>query len=659
MGSAQSTPSSASARARTDGKYSGLFELTKAQTQVLKIISDIFQQILSEKDNNIFSLQRVLGNPEQCNQLILVLSNSLEKEFRTLRFPDPLVPDNTLAVSFMLKNDYDELIQEPNRKSLCSTLIFFMIRLITLIAAITASLQMNTNIVNLLDLVKYQSSTGYNKKIKSPQYSELQKQMVYARQPIDSMFLERLKIGGLVPLKLDDKTTLDKRNLWYFKTDENLPNLLVLDIDHSVAFFGKLENTSVSSIYGIKLDEVSISSLQQIRDIERRPEVYRNFPPRYGGRDTRRNNRKSRKSRKETRKATRKQRGGSEKIFVVTLTNLFCKSSSCVYDPFYMEADGKTYSKREYEAVQQKLAGFAQSKSLLERMVDIEASSPYDTRIIMMEIKDSDSQLEKFRTVFKIEKETLNQFKIIEETIREKKEGTSPCFYRAFLLASRLDGDTLQTLVCQDEWKGKVTGQISYSLLQSLYHDRQDGTMNSTTQKELTQTLDQFVNVFDTTEMSGFSPTFEGFTFRPNPKELEETVCQTQDSGSRPIREEQKKRLLMEAHKLLHEKYEQHIKSCTDLLLQIMTLETTEGYLAKPKIHLSPTFLKEPGGSFFVLEKFIQAGRTMLATHYLEVETIYQDTLSKMTALARGNIAQAKVVEPGTNLITMASNKLP
>ena len=107
MGNSQSNPATLLPRNSSSQKYSGLFQLHASQANTLKIMSDVFEQLLTE--NNIFSLEQVLGSPEQCSALILILSKSFDKDFRTLQFPDPLQANNTIRVSYTMQKDYKEL----------------------------------------------------------------------------------------------------------------------------------------------------------------------------------------------------------------------------------------------------------------------------------------------------------------------------------------------------------------------------------------------------------------------------------------------------------------------------------------------------------------------------------------------------------------------
>jgi hypothetical protein len=264
--------------------------------------------------------------------------------------------------------------------------------------------------------------------------------------------------------------------------------------------------------------------------------------------------------------------------------------------------------------------------------------------------KDEEQIPEKYGPLSKVDKETLTHFHSIRSALRSKQEGTSPCFYRAFLLASRLDGTTLQTLICNDVWADKpVTSQVSYSLLHSLYLDRPDGSMDSLTSDEYLSMLTSFMPVLEVGNKPGIAPTLENMKFKQIPTEISRTICQTQEKGARSIREDKKKAILMNAHAELHTIFEVHMKHCVNLLMKIMAVETPEGYLNKPKIVLDPIFVNDPMGSLHALEGFLKETRTMLSAHYLLVETVYQNALRDIVNLSRGDLP-----EPGTNILSEA-----
>ena len=621
MGSAQSATSKATA---APDKYSGLYNLSPSQSNTLKMISDIFEQLLSDKGNNIFSLEKVLGSPDQCSALLIILSNSLEKDFHTLVFPDPLKPNNTVNVSYMLQNDYKELENEPNRKSLCVSLIFFMIRLITLIAAVTASLQINNNIVSLLNLVEHKLSSAYNIEIKTPKFDRNQTNQITSRSSLSDEIINSLKKGGLTEVLTEDRSSPDLRNLYFFLQHERSQNPIILDASSSFLYFGKEDE---SSIYGITIREIDSA---RIKLQEERAAAAAGMS---GGR--------TRKNRKNYRKTFKRiQRGGELSLFSVNLTRLFC--SACEKIPeFYMESDGSTYEVNDYL---EKIRGHKLSiptLTLQERMEELEKDS--DSKIELMVVKLSELPMDEFRPLSKVDKETIHAFKTIQDTIKTKQEGTSPCFYRSYLLAARMESDKLITLICGDQWaQHKTTNQVAYSLLQALYYDRPDATMDAETAKECANTIGEFSAVLDPNDEPGFTLTFNNMSFKPIPDEVDTTICNNGetfgDINSRPIREGERIRILAEAHKNLHELFESHIKNCVELLLKIVSIEKTEAYLGKPKINLDPIFVNHSKGSLYALEEFIKEGRKMIAGHYLTTETIYQNAISELVRLSRGNI---------------------
>lgn len=644
----------------TEKKMSGLFNLTEAQSNTLKIISDLFDQLLLDKENNIFSLEKVLSSTEHCSSLVMILTNTLEKDFHSLHFPDPLVPDKTVFVRYMLQSDYKDLDNQPNRKSLCSTLIFFMIRLVTLVAALTSSLQTNRNIVNLLDLIKYETTGMYNKRFKNPKLDEAQLKELKGRIAINETILSDLKLAGLTRVLKDDGVP-DPRALYYYKVNENAPNPLVIDTEKSILYFSKGESTSIFSfqIKEIPTSQISriektVPQLQMPYGYPQQPPMYRYpaQPPQLGGR-TRNRKRKGKAKRSTIRIRRSKKFGGAETVYSITIGKLFCPNVRCQEYEFYMDNDGTTYKVDDYLARLRGIQATIPSMSLQDRVTNLNRSDSYDA-IPLIEMKEDALPSDKFTPLSKVDIETLNNFRNIQKTLKTKQEGTSPCFYRAFVLSSRLDSDNLKTLLCADDWSSKrVTDQVSYSLLQELYYDRSDVTMDSRTEEEYKQMVDSFSSVMDFDPASGSERKLSNYNFRPASDEIRKSVCVTAEKGGWSIREPKKKEILMDAHVRLHVLFENHIKSCLDILLKIMSLEVSEGYLSKPKIQLDSIFTKDKQGSLHALEEFIKEARQMLAKHYLEVETIYQNALNEISRITRGN---APPIEKGDILAKVEEN---
>jgi len=648
MGASQSALKSTS----PSEKFSGLMRLTNGQIKILNMLSDVFEQLLTDNGNDVFSLSKVLGSPDQCSALIMILSNKFKDEFHTLNFPDPLSPDNKIQVSYVLQSEYKDLEKEPNRQSLCVSLIFFMIRLVTLVAAIVASLKINNNIVNLLDIIKYEPLSIYNRNYKRPNLTEEHKKVLKIRSPVNEQTLDLLKKGGLVQVLTEDGTRPDPRNLYYFNSHQknennNNKNILVLNSTFSCLYFGKTEE---SGLYGITIREIDQAVIKRQEERSDSGLVHA------GGKKQRQSQTQKQKQRHIQIQKTRKlKRGGAITLFSVNLTKLFCTNMCEPIPEFYMENDGTTYEVSDYLEKIRGLKLTIPMKSLTERIQEIENTTSDKLSLVVM--RDDEPVTDHFGPLSKVDKDTLKYFRNIQNAIKNKKEGTSPCFYRSYLLASRIDGDTLQTLICSDDWtQKKITSQVAYSLLQALYLDRPDATMDSQTADECVQTIDRLATVFDINKTTSYNPTLESLSFLQIPPEVRATVCITGDKGGRSIREPAKLSILMKAHESLHTLFENHIKNSVDLIQKVMSLEATESYLSKPKIKLDPVFVKDPLGSLHALEGFIKEARGMLSTHYFEVETVYQSALNEIAALSRGN---APVNPNEKNILGVAAENLP
>ena len=632
MGNKQSLPA-----ASNTPKQAGLFQLDNAQTNTIKVISDIFEQLL--QDNNLFSLEQILGNQEQCAALILVLSKSLEKEFGTLYFPDPLKSNTSIPVSYILQSKYKELEKEPTRKSLCGSLIFFMVRLVTLVAAFAASLQMNRDIVTILDFVKYRPNGTYNRQIKDLVLNEAQIKELRGRLPIPDSVIESLKRYGLKQVMTEDGLKPDPRNLYFYGYNENMQNTLILDPSKSIAYFAKGDVTGVYSIQLRQIDKSSINRITGYRSMNAQ-----RYDPRAiqaGGKHTRR---------RQIVRGTRKKGGGDRIAFSLNIAKLFCKSDNCVIPEIFMEADGNTYTGNDYMDLLRSSKLTVPVQTLQERLQAIESQS---TDLVDLRERTDEAVAESFGPITKIDKSTLNMLQNIRKTLRSKKEGTSPCFYRGYLLASRLDTTTLQTMFCEDEWAGKpVTSQVSWSLLHSLYLDRADGSMDNETSEEYIAMLTNLLPYVDIANSSAIAQNLENMKFKLLPQEIMATICQSQAKGGRSIRDERIIRILLTAHRELHNLFERHIKQSVEILTRVMTVETPTNYIGKPTILLNPVFTTDPLGSLHAIESIIKESRKIIAAHYLNVEIIYQAAWKEI-------IGVSSSVESGVNILGKAANTLP
>jgi len=127
-------------------KEVGPFVLRSSEKGAISVLSQIFQKLITE--NNLFDLRSLLSSPEKCSDLFIIVSTTVKKEFQLLKFPDPRNPSHMATLSFLQKGKYPPTYPDSvaARDRACNEITHFLIRLITLAAACTASISRNENI---------------------------------------------------------------------------------------------------------------------------------------------------------------------------------------------------------------------------------------------------------------------------------------------------------------------------------------------------------------------------------------------------------------------------------------------------------------------------------------------------------------------------------
>jgi hypothetical protein len=142
MGASQSIASASSEQL----KEVGPFPLRSSEKSAINVLTEIVDNLLAR--NNLFDLNDLLSEPERCKRLFIVVSTTVKKEFQLLKFPDPRNPSQMATLSFVPKYGYPPKLADSvaARERACSEITQFLIRLVTLAAACTASIARNENI---------------------------------------------------------------------------------------------------------------------------------------------------------------------------------------------------------------------------------------------------------------------------------------------------------------------------------------------------------------------------------------------------------------------------------------------------------------------------------------------------------------------------------
>ena len=235
MGSSQSIQKTSSSSAR-EGAV-GRFSLTSAQTYNLQVVSGLLLTIM--KENNLFNLSEVLGKDTGCQSLFIMLSSKLNKEFTTLRFPES-GKQSLQTVSFLPKKVYDTFAgADPDRKSNCAALVFFILRFVAFVSASVASVAINDKILNLLRQTDFESRYA-------PPIDMKFRNIDFSKQQLQPLVPIPVQVMSLIA----KKKRVDSRHLYTIGDDASV----VIDVVRGIVYYGQ---KSESPVLGITIAEAS------------------------------------------------------------------------------------------------------------------------------------------------------------------------------------------------------------------------------------------------------------------------------------------------------------------------------------------------------------------------------------------------------------------
>jgi hypothetical protein len=639
----------------------GVFDLRQRQKFSITVLSDLVTMLVD--GNNLFNLAEVYNSPEGCNSLFTIIQKKLDKEFMTLQLPDPQRGSDISKVSFMPKTYYEKILKsDEERKDYCRQFTRFIVRFTGLIAALTASVALQPNAYIRLKDVSPQNIQSVSSR--NPSYRDLaNKQLTY--RAIPDKIVNVLKAGKLRQI------FGDTRQLYTFNPSDQI----VIDIQRGIVYNAQMSPTGV---FGITITEnmssapmteaplqpqvlpyipapavparavppppASVVSSAQGWNVASKSTTYRptflntkSTAASISGGATRRQRRQQRQ-----RKGTRRQRGGAPAYFDVTLSNVGeCVGDTCQLYKFSIDSDGNAYSTstpfpEPFSAKVQKYLAYAPKFNLDA------GSSTGLTALDTSYVRDT-------ALTAKPELLTLDKLNLYKSAIRgitddnqpiNPKNVTSPAFYRAFLLATGVRGSDVTTTFCTDVWTGSPMDTIPYALLQSLYYDSRDNSVNDSL-TELNNKASEFIGNNIAVAVKDAAPAlgFAQIKFI-DPKTIAKGFC---EAGNRIANSSEQYNILTNAHRKLRNLYDAHLANVERFVRKILSLKDM-GYRKAHQIRIDPIFVTSSKGALETLEGFIQEARTLLADHYLEVETVYKTAIQDIAKIGMGVVPESAIL---------------
>ena len=243
----------------------GPFKLRSSEKLAVDALSEIVTNLLRE--NNLFSLSKILNYPEGCKSLFISVSSTVSKEFQLLKFPEPRSRASMVTMSFIDKDKYaaPSIQSDFTRRKACAEITRFLIRLVTLCAAATASISLNTNLGGAVTNLPFEA-TGAEPTVK---------------KEIKNLPDYKFNIGPINP----SAVAILQQSFGFVEIDKSRPYLLyykgisspvsgqigggndvVIDVRNSVVYDPRGEK---SAVFGIKFEELSDQLAQAFEQTRR------------------------------------------------------------------------------------------------------------------------------------------------------------------------------------------------------------------------------------------------------------------------------------------------------------------------------------------------------------------------------------------------------
>jgi len=633
----------------------GVFDLRQRQKFSITVLSDLVTMLVD--GNNLFNLAEVLNSPEGCNSLMTLIQKKLDREFLTLQLPDPKRGEIS-KVSFMPKSYYEKVLKsDDERRDYCLQFVRFIVRFTGLVAALTASVAyQNAAFIRLKDLNPETALVSSSASLRNPQYKDLVNKQLVSR-PIPPDILGVLTAGKFKQIYGDT------RPLYTFNPGDQI----VVDIQKGIVYNAQTSPTGVLGIMftpynpaaqtqgqfqpqyqpiaqpQVQAPPIVQAQYQRPASVSSGAQGWNAVSASTMGRPNPFNTGSNRGSilgggtrkQRRGRKGTRKQRGGDRQLFTVTLVPVGeCEGGVCqLAGKFIVDTDGMAYGSSDgisFVSFANKVNSYLASAPKYALESGLPGTAPtvqLASTATSPAIPISLSQFNKYKSAIRGHTD--------DNQPTSAKDVTSPAFYRAFLLATAVRGKQITTTFCTDVWAGAMTDTIPYALLQSLYYDNRQGGKTSESAEELNATASKFLN---TSIASATGATQGPYDFSQlrfiEPKTIASKFC---SAGNRIANSDAQYNVLTNAHRKLRGLYDTHLGNVEKFVRKILSLKDM-GYRKAHQIRVDPIFVTSQKGALDTLEGFIKEARTLLANHYLEVETTYKTAIIDISKLGSGQV---------------------
>jgi hypothetical protein len=213
-----------------------------------------------------------------------------------------------------------------------------------------------------------------------------------------------------------------------------------------------------------------------------------------------------------------------------------------------------------------------------------------------------------------------------------------PALYRSVLLFVKQNtpGASNASFICVDEWSMRTMRDIHpFAALEALYYDNDDGTASFTNKEKLYNLVDDFrkVLVQKAGTASRVGQTFEDIIMPPLPDKFMSDFCSKRNAQGEFVLESQYVTILEKAQAEIIALYNTHLDTCFSILNEIF--DQVKNSRGETTIKFTQAFSTNTSGARAALEAIIERARGQIASHYIQVETIYHKAINDMILFNR------------------------
>lgn len=598
-------------------------QIKSKDTERLELFSTVFLRLL--KSTDILDVRALTKGPGACGDYTILLASDIDKEFRKIRL-EGTDSGKTAIKDFLFARSKGITTESPSDQVACRSLAVFYIRALQLVAALTMSIYTPPDLVNRIRNRVFQMELKRQRKNLPLTLVEKEEQRIKREQWWNTFLTSTsrpdiMRLGGSGQLKYSKTTKLltytDPENQYEYKTLVGIKDLEEYNVgaeySREGSYWVELYNpTTREPIFRSLVNADKSGYLFSIK-----PEGTKEEEPIIFNKDW--------TSELPEQIMTSITGVAPPPPPAGTGANSQTRRNTTRFGPTYRAFGGSSgypYGNNTAGATR---------KNTVKSAANIAAEA--------QRAEEAALQLAPTTTLPRAFQESYKSMVRWTLDISTWTEA-APASYRAVLLFIKptLPAGAAASYLCVDNWTDKSLRYIQpFAALEALYFNKDDGTMTPENKEGLKTLVDAFIGVYqgvtpakNAAKNSQKPPaTFDDVYMPPINEAVRNLLCSKKTAQGDVMLDPESAQILESAQIAILSAYKTHFENAFGLLNRLFTIGKTE--TGEQTVRFAEAFAKNPGSARQVLEEIIREARSVIASHYIEVETIYTDTVKELS----------------------------